>query len=143
MDTLDITRSIDISAPIARVWTALTEADLIAQWFGDSAQFDAVAGGTGFFGWSDHGVKFRVLVEEVDAPRLLVYRWAREADVDPVPGNSTLVRFELAEFDGGTRLTLLESGFEELHNPATAHSENQGGWTAELGELVDFVTAAP
>jgi uncharacterized protein YndB with AHSA1/START domain len=140
MDTLDITRSIDIAAPIAKVWSALTEADLIAQWFGDSAEFDAVAGGTGYFGWSEHG-KHRVLVEEVDAPRLLVYRWARDTDTDPVPGNSTLVRIELSEIDGGTRLALVETGFEQMPNPEAAHADNQGGWTAELGELVEFLTA--
>lgn len=141
MDTLDITRSIDIAAPVTKVWSALTEADLIAQWFGDSAEFDAVAGGTGFFGWSEHG-KFRVLVERVEEPRLLVYRWAREADTDPVAGNSTVVRIELSEIDNGTRLALVETGFEQLHNPEAAHSDNQGGWTAELGELVEFLTPA-
>jgi uncharacterized protein YndB with AHSA1/START domain len=143
METLDITRSIDIAASITKVWSALTESDLIAQWFGDSAEFEAVAGGTGYFGWSEHGVKFRVLVEEVDAPRLLVYRWAREADVDPVPGNSTVVRFELAAIDGGTRLALVETGFEELENPEAARADNVGGWTAELGELVDYLRAQP
>lgn len=142
MDTLDITRSIDIAAPIDKVWSALTEADLITQWLGDSAEFDAVAGGTGFFGWSEHG-KFRVLVEQADAPRLLVYRWARAEDIDPVPGNSTVVRIELSEIDGGTRLALVESGFEQLSNPDVAHAENQGGWTAELGELVDFLQGTP
>ncbi|CAN7274713.1 SRPBCC domain-containing protein [Mycolicibacterium frederiksbergense] len=141
MDTLDITRSIDIAAPITKVWSALTEADLIAQWLGDSAEFEAVAGGTGYFGWPAHG-KFRVLVEQAEKPRLLVYRWAREADTDPVPGNSTMVRIELFEIDGGTRLALVESGFEQLHNAEAAHAENQGGWTAELGELVEFLTSA-
>jgi len=142
MNTLDITRRIDIAAPIATVWAALTEADLIVQWFGDSAELDAVAGGTGFFGWSGHG-KLRVLVEQADKPRLLVFRWAREADADPVPGNSTVVRIELSEVDGGTRLALLESGFEELDAPAVAHADNERGWTAELGELVEFLAAAP
>ncbi|QIV80816.1 SRPBCC domain-containing protein [Mycolicibacterium frederiksbergense] len=141
MDTLDITRSIDIAAPITAVWSALTEADLIAQWLGDSAEFEAVAGGTGYFGWPEHG-KFRVLVEQAEKPRLLVYRWAREADTDPVPGNSTVVRIELFEIEGGTRLALVESGFEQLHNAETAHAENQSGWTAELRELVEFLTSA-
>jgi hypothetical protein len=53
-----------------------------------------------------------------------------------------VVRIELAEIDGGTRLALVESGFEQLHDPQTAHAENQGGWTAELGELVEFLTPA-
>ena len=35
MATLDITRTIDIKAAPEKVWAALTEADLIAQWFGD------------------------------------------------------------------------------------------------------------
>jgi uncharacterized protein YndB with AHSA1/START domain len=138
MATLDITRTIDITAPTAKVWAALTEPDLIAQWFGDSAEFDASPGGAGVFGWKDHG-PFRVLVEHVDKPKTLVYRWARDADVDPVPGNSTVVRFDLAEIDGGTRLTVLETGFEELSDPQSAHDGNTEGWRAELGELVEFV----
>ncbi|WP_395307808.1 SRPBCC domain-containing protein [Mycobacterium sp. AMU20-3851] len=140
MTALEINRRIDIAAPITNVWAALTEADLITQWLGDSAEFDAVPGGAGFFGWSEHG-KFRLRVEQADKPRLLVYRWARESDTDPVPGNSTVVRIELTEVDGGTRLALLESGFEELENPSVAHTENEGGWTAELGELVEFLAA--
>ena len=37
MDPLVITRSIDIAAPPQRVWAALTQPELIAQWFGDGA----------------------------------------------------------------------------------------------------------
>jgi uncharacterized protein YndB with AHSA1/START domain len=83
-----------------------------------------------------------VVVEHVEAPKTLVYRWAREADVDPVAGNSTVVRFDLTEFAGGTRLTLLETGFDELPEPQAAHDDNTGGWRAELGELVEFLESA-
>lgn len=141
MATLDITRSIDINAPVEKVWAALTESDLISQWFGDTCELDATAGGTGHFGWTEHGADFRVVVELADRPKTLVYRWARESGVDPVPGNSTVVRFDLTELAGGTRLTLLETGFDELDDPATAHGENTQGWQAELAELVEFVEA--
>lgn len=141
MATLDITRSIDIKATPEKVWAALTEADLIAQWFGDTCEFDASPGGTGFFGWPHHG-RHRVVVEHVDKPKTLVYRWAREADVEPVTGNSTVVRFDLTELADGTRLTLLETGFDELPEPQSAHDDNTGGWKAELGELVEFVEAS-
>lgn len=141
-ETLDITRSIDISAPIEKVWAALTDPDLIGQWFGDATAFEAIPGGTGFFGWDSHG-KFRVVVERVDAPHTLIYCWAhREADADPTPTNSTVVRFDLTEIDGGTRLDLVETGFEKLDDPQTAHSENSGGWTAELADLVAFLQAS-
>jgi uncharacterized protein YndB with AHSA1/START domain len=142
MDTLDITRTIDINAPIQRVWDALTKAELIAQWFGDAAELEAIPGGTGFFGWNAHG-KFRVVVESAEAPHTLVYRWAhRETDADPTPQNSTVVRFDLTEIEGGTRLDLRETGFENLADPQTAHAENSGGWTAELGDLVAYLQAS-
>lgn len=142
MTTLDITRTIDISAPPEKVWAALTESDLISQWFGDTCELDATTGGTGHFGWTAHGADFRVVVEHIDRPKTLVYRWARESGVDPVRGNSTVVRFDLTEIDGGTRLNLLETGFDELPEPESAVSDNNGGWTAELAELVEFVERA-
>ncbi|MFE2119828.1 SRPBCC domain-containing protein [Rhodococcus aetherivorans] len=140
MVPLDITRTIDIAAPATKVWSALTEPALIAQWFGDRIEFDASPGGTGTFGWTGHDAgPFRVLVEHVDEPKTLIYRWARDANVDPVPGNSTVVRFDLAEIDGGTRLTMVETGFEELVDPQSAHDGNVDGWRAELGDLVEFL----
>jgi uncharacterized protein YndB with AHSA1/START domain len=138
MATLDITRSIDIKAPTNKVWAALTQADLIAQWFGDTAEFDASPGAVGVFGWAGHG-RHRVVVEHVDEPKTLVYRWSLDSDVDPAPGNSTVVRFDLAEIDGGTRLTVLETGFEELSDPQSAHDSNVEGWRSELGELADLL----
>jgi uncharacterized protein YndB with AHSA1/START domain len=138
MAELDITRSIEIKAPLERVWSAITEPELIAQWFGETAEFDATPGKAGAFGWPEHG-PFRIVVEHVDKPKTLVYRWARDVGVDPVPGNSTLVRFDLTEIAGGTRLDLLETGFEDLDDPQAARAGNVEGWTAELGELVEFV----
>jgi uncharacterized protein YndB with AHSA1/START domain len=139
MTALDITRTIDIHAPAKKVWAAITVPDLIAQWFGDTAEFVAEAGAKGEFGWADHGGSFRILVEHVDEPRTLIYRWAREFDVDPAPGNSTLVRFHLEEIPQGTRLTVVETGFEDLPDPQGAHDGNTKGWRAELGELVEFL----
>jgi len=137
--TLDITRTIDIQAPVTRVWQALTQPDLIAEWFGDTADFVAEDGHSGAFGWEGHG-SFRVMVEHVEEPKTLVYRWARVRDVDPVPGNSTVVRFDLEPIAGGTRLTLVETGFEELDDPRGHHDGNSDGWTTELGDLVDYLT---
>ena len=59
-----------------------------------------------------------------------------------MPGNSTVVRFDLTEIADGTRLTLLETGFDDLPEPQTAHDDNTGGWRAELGELVEFLESA-
>lgn len=142
MTALDISRTIDIQAPVDDVWAAITQPDLITQWFGDTAEFTAEPGKAGEFGWTEHGGSFRVRVEHVDRPRTLVYRWAREFGVDPVAGNSTLVRFDLEAIANGTRLTMIETGFEELPDPQGAHDGNAAGWRNELGELADFAQAA-
>ena len=52
------------------------------------------------------------------------------------------MRFDLTEIDGGTRLDLRETGFENLADPQTAYSENSGGWTAELDDLVAYLQAS-
>ena len=139
MTTLEITKTIDIDASVEKVWATLTEPALIAQWFGDRCEFDATPGGTGVFGWTEHGAESRVVVEHVDRPKTLVYRWAHVPGADPAPGNSTVVRFDLAETATGTRLTLLETGFDDLEDPAGKLADNTGGWDAELAELVAFV----
>ncbi|WP_099020404.1 SRPBCC family protein [Mycolicibacterium palauense] len=141
MSEFDITRTVEIHAPARRVWAALTDPAKIALWFGDTAEFDARPGGRAVFGWREHGGDFHARVERVDEPRTLVYRWARDFGVDPAPGNSTLVRFELEEIAGGTRLTVIETGFEDLDDPRGAHDGNAEGWRNELAELVAFCEA--
>src|ERR1700682_462525 len=86
MATLDITRSIDIKAPTNKVWAALTQADLIAQWFGDTAEFDASPGAVGVFGWAGHG-RHRVVVEDVDEPQTVGYCWALGSRGGSAPRN--------------------------------------------------------
>lgn len=89
--------------------------------------------------WSDYG-EFRFIVEEIDEPNVFAFRWAREKDTDPAPGNSTLVRFLLSDKDGGTQLTVNETGWEEFEGDAVAAmADNTQGWVSELDELVAFL----
>jgi uncharacterized protein YndB with AHSA1/START domain len=119
-----------------RVWRALTLPEEIASWFGDTAELDLRPGGSGSFGWEDHGT-CSVRVEVVEPPTRLVWRWAKDPDVDVDEGVSTSVEWVLKErADGGTLLELTESGFETDDHL----EENTGGWKAELAELVAFVS---
>jgi uncharacterized protein YndB with AHSA1/START domain len=137
---LDINRSIDIKATVTKVWAALTEPELLMEWFGDLVEFDPSPGATGVVGWTAEKIgPFRMVVEQVDAPKTLVYRWAREAGVELTPENSTVVRFDVVEIDGGTRVTVQETGFETLRDPQAAHRGNAEGWPRELRQLADLV----
>jgi uncharacterized protein YndB with AHSA1/START domain len=139
MSELVVTRTVHIGAHRSAVWAAITEPELISEWFGDTAQVDLVVGATGVMGWNEFG-EFRLIVEEVDEPNAFAFRWARTKDSDPTPGNSTLVRFTLADQDGGTRLTVRETGWEAYEGDIDAGmTENTAGWLAELDELVAFL----
>ena len=102
----------------------------------DRVEIDAFEPGhRGVFQWNHHG-RYAFEVEEVDAPELLVWRWAKDPDVALDDTASTVVEWRLSRrADGGTVLNLRESGFgtEELRQG------NDDGWDKELGELADYL----
>ena len=53
----------------------------------------------------------------------------------PGTAATTLARFTLIDVPGGTRLTIVESGFEQLEEPDAAARDHEDRWEAELGEL--------
>jgi uncharacterized protein YndB with AHSA1/START domain len=62
-------------------------------------------------------------------------------DQDP---RRTYVEFTLEPAGGGTRLTVVESGFAQLPDDAhhKAFGGNTEGWAKELGELAAYLDAA-
>lgn len=135
-----VRRSIRIAASIDKVWAAVTEANLIARWFGDRAIIDAVeVGARGVFGWDGDG-DFPFRIEELDPPHMIAYRWGDDGTGAPLdPDRSTVFRFTLEGVDGGTELTLVESGFDTLPDPAFALEDHRSGWDEELDELVAYL----
>ena len=57
-------------------------------------------------------------------------------------GNSTLVEFTLVPEGSGTRLLMVETGFDSLdvseEEKGTAVKQNTEGWLAELGDLQEY-----
>jgi uncharacterized protein YndB with AHSA1/START domain len=138
-DEFIVRRTITIAAPVQKVWAAITEAEQIARWFGQRAVLDEVAiGATGVFSFDGYG-DVPVLIEELDPPRMIAYRWGG-GDADAVDrDHSTVFRFTLEPLDGGTQLTVIESGFDTLTDPAAGMESNRGGWDSELDELVAYL----
>ncbi|TFB99330.1 hypothetical protein E3O42_13880 [Cryobacterium adonitolivorans] len=142
--TFTVRRTITIQAPMDRVWEAITDARHIAAWFGQSAILDTVAvGARGVFSFEGVG-DFPVLIEELEPPRLIAYRQSNDNTraVDPArvsPERSTVFRFALEPAGAGTQLTVVESGFDSLADPAAGMESNRGGWDAELDELVAYL----
>jgi uncharacterized protein YndB with AHSA1/START domain len=142
-----VEREIHIEAAPDVVWSVLTEADHVAAWFSDSAEIDLRPGGEAVFTWNQHGPA-HARIEQVDPPRLLSYRWMRAVREHPPAAeldetNSTLVELTLHPEDEGTRLQVVESGFQQLAGGedeiATYAEENREGWGSEFGELRDYI----
>ena len=139
MEPLTITRTIEIAAPRQRVWDALTTPELLSQWLGQEAVFEPEVGAKGSYTWSDWG-RFPLIVEQVEEPSRLAVRWARSPDGELTESTSTVAHYQLDEIDGGTLLTVVETGFELLDgNQQTSFEDNTQGWAEELGELKAFL----
>ena len=69
-------------------------------------------------------------VVELEEDEIVAFR--RE---HPGTDATTLARFTLIDVPGGTRLTVVESGFEQLEDPDAVARDHEDRWEAELGEL--------
>ncbi len=137
-----IEREIVIDAPPERVWAVLTEPEHVGIWFAQSVEGDLHPGAASVLSWKEHG-SFPIVVERSEPPSFFSYRWAaRSPGADPVAGNSTLVEFTLAPEGDGTRLRVVESGFEALEGTdeqrRRSHEDNTEGWETQLGNVRDY-----
>ena len=142
-ENFSVTRTVFIRAPREKVWAALTRADLLEQWFGSRTTLDEIAvGATGVFGFEEYGQSNPVVITAVDEGKTFGYRWG-PTDAPLSDDNTTEVTFTIADAEGGTVLTVVETGFEK-RAPDTAGQlaeleDHRSGWDAELDELVAFL----
>ena len=142
-----IEKTVILRAPVSRVWCALTDAQEFGQWFrvsltGPFAVGATVRGHITYPGY-EH-LKMEVVVERMDAERLFSFRWhpaAIDPNADYSAESTTLVEFRLEETAGGTRLTVVESGFDRI--PASRRDEafrmNEGGWEEQMKNVEQYV----
>ncbi len=142
-----IEKRVVLRAARTRVWRALTNAAEFGAWFrvkldGAFAEGRPVRGRLSIPGY-EH-VTLEMLVERIDPERYFSYRWHPYA-VDPAVDYSTepttLVEFKLEETDGGTALTIVESGFDRipLARRVEAFRMNDEGWTGQIKHLARYV----
>lgn len=147
-----IDRSIEIKAPPERVWRALITPAEISAWFKVKVEGDITAGTTV---WMTSlykegpcaGYRFPVSIVELTPPHRLVWQWdpgVPDAKVDYAREPKTTVTFTVEPAPGGTRLTVTETGFDEisLERRASVFSDNSKGWPEVLVWIEQHVEAA-
>jgi len=150
-----------IRAPLARVWRAISDAREFGDWFG--VEFD------GEFRAQTHvrgrlrptkvdsevaknqkpfeGVPFEFFVDRIEPMTHFSFRWhpfAIDPSVDYSKEPMTVVEFTLEEVEGGTKLSIVESGFDAvpLERRATAFGAHGFLWNTAL-ELVEKYLQPP
>ena len=145
-----IEKQVMLEAPRSRVWRALTDVEQFNAWFGVSLTTPFSAGaevrGRITIRNYDH-VTMSIWIEKMEPERFFSFRWhpyAIEPGVDYSAEPTTLVSFTLADAPGGTRLTIVESGFDAIPESrrAKAFGMNEKGWAGQAENIRKFLAGA-
>ena len=121
---LAVERSIWIDAPRERVWQAITDPAQIGQWFSPGTEWRGtglhVGGRISVYNAETDSDMYTQVIDALEAPRRLVTR-----QEDP-PQHLTI--WSLNEEDGGTRLTLTYTGFENEPDDARHNNMEQNAF---------------
>jgi uncharacterized protein YndB with AHSA1/START domain len=146
-----IEKRIELKAPVARVWRAITDSSEFGAWFRVKLQGPFVAGkpaeGQLTFPGYEH-LPWRVVVQRIEPQKLFSFTWhpyAVDPKVDYSQETPTLVEFRLEPSAVGTLLIVTESGFDKV--PADRRAEafrmDEGGWTQQMKNIEDHVARRP
>lgn len=139
-----------IAATPARVFRALTDAAELEQWFFSDAHTDPRTGGSYRMRWRsmtdrarDHD-RFGNYIELIP-DRKVVFEWkgdpSQQFGLGDIQG--TIVTITLTPEAGGTRVTLVHSGWPTDPEGRDWADKHNGGWTFYLENLSHFLGSGP
>jgi uncharacterized protein YndB with AHSA1/START domain len=146
-----IEKRIELKAPVARVWRALTDHREFGEWFrvridGPFVPGEVSRGNITYPGY-EH-LTWEAVVKAMEPERLFSFTWhpyAVDPKVDYSKEPQTLVEFRLEKTPEGTRLTVTESGFDKI--PAGRRPEafrmNEGGWAEQMKNIERYLASKP
>jgi uncharacterized protein YndB with AHSA1/START domain len=145
-----IEKAIELKAPVSRVWRALTDYREFGAWFRCELEGPFVVGqvarGRVTYPGYEH-LRWEATVQKIEPERLFSLTW-HPYSVEPGRDYSkeppTLVEFTLEPTKTGTRLRVVESGFDKL--PAERRGEafrmNEGGWATQMDNIAGHLADA-
>ena len=142
-----IEKAIELSAPVARVWRALTDHKEFGIWFRVELEGPFVVGQisrgrTTYPGYE--GMKWEATIVAMEPERLFAFKWCPyehddDRDLSQMP--HTLVEFRIVPTSTGTRLVISESGFDALPDDKRrldALRSNIQGWEEQMRSLAAY-----
>ncbi len=142
-----IEKVVDLAAPVARVWRAITDHKEFGEWFHVRLDnpFEVGVTTTGNITFAGHeDMQWVSLTEQMDHERLFVFSWPPstvDPDTDCGDDAKVLVSFRLEPNGDGTRLTITETGFQQF--PEARRLEvlrsNTEGWDIQATNIAAYV----
>ena len=149
-ETDRIEKQVSLNAPRSRVWRAIADSTQFGEWFGVKMEGPFAVGKTvrgKILNKAYEHIQMEMAIEQIEPETYFSYRWhpyANDPKADYSSEPATLVEFRLEEENGGTRLTIVESGFDRI--PQTRRAEafrmNDNGWTGQIRNIEKYVTRA-
>ena len=138
-----IEKTIELKAPVARVWKALTDHHEFGKWFQVRLEGPFVPGKVSRGQITHPGyehVRWKAVIRQIEPERLFSFTWypyAIDPQVDYSGETPTLVEFRLEPTATGTLLTVTETGFDKV--PASRSAEafrmNDSGWAQQMKNI--------
>ncbi len=145
-----IEKQIELKAPRARVWRALTDYREFGAWFEVKLENPFVPQQTSrgqiTYPGYEH-VRMEVVTQKMEPESFFSFTWhpyAIDPQVDYSPEKPTLVEFTLEEISGGTLLKVVETGFKNIpaHRRTKAFRMNNDGWEEQMENIAKHVSEA-
>ena len=139
-----IEKHVVLKASRSRVWRAVTDYKEFGTWFKAKMENPFVVGQRSHGQVTHPGyehLRMDVLVERMDPEHTFTIRWHPGTE-NPKPGDpTTLVEFKLEEVPEGTRLTVIESGFDKLppERRAEVFRGNEFGWIEQMKNIEAYI----
>jgi uncharacterized protein YndB with AHSA1/START domain len=142
-----IVKRIELKAPVARVWRALTDYREFGEWFGVKLEGPFITGQVSHGRITHPGyehVTWEAVVQAMETEQLFSFTWhpySVDPKVDYSQETPTLVEFRLEKTPNGTLLQLTESGFDKVPSDRRleAFRRNNEGWTAQMTSVESYV----
>ena len=139
MANLTLKTSIEINAPAARVWEALTNPAIVKQYFfGTNVKTDWKKGSAILWEgeWDGNTYQDTGKILDIDPGKSVKYNyWSSMSGTENIPENYLDITYDLSEKDGKTLLTITQEKIKT--EEAKDHSEQN--WQSVFGKMKEMV----
>jgi uncharacterized protein YndB with AHSA1/START domain len=139
MANLNLKTSIEVNAPAAKVWKALTDAAIVKQYFfGTNVKSDWKKGGPIIWEgeWEGKTYQDTGKILDIDPGKYVKYNyWSSMSGTEDIPENYADISYTLSENNNKTMLTITQGNIKS--EESKTHSEQN--WQSVFGKMKELV----